>query len=112
MPPVRVRVVMGDGLELDATVDSENSWIVSSDGLPTGNPEFVREQEELLELHARIGANRLGYVPNPPNRFAHAILDRFPGSRILGGAPPRTRAGLVIDEFLQSHKARGSTGPI
>lgn len=64
-----------------AYVDMENRWKVEIPGEP-----------DLSEIEANVLANEAldedglqGYVPDPPNRYAHAIVHRYPASRIISG---------------------------
>ena len=84
---VRLRLVLTEGLEVDAQVDDRNNWTVT--GFPpdvlTSYPELPEHQARTLTLLCESRGRDLGYLPDDGNRWAYAALEVYPGSEITGG---------------------------
>ncbi len=89
----RLRIVSGAD-SFTATVDPKtNAWTVD---LPDDDDAAVTAA--MLRDVAAEAVAGAGYDPDPPNRYARAIVRAFPGSVIVSGvirsAPIRPRRGL------------------
>ena len=99
MIAVRLRLGLVDDLQVMAEVDADNNWTVDPDTVPpevlAAYPELPDDQARVLTLLAESRGPELGYLPDPPNRWAYAALELYPGSEITGGlyALRRTRGG-------------------
>ena len=58
---VTVRVKMAEGQELTATVDRDNNWNVTPEGVLAGKPEFVDDLQDILQFEDRLAGLALGY---------------------------------------------------
>ena len=91
---VEILVDYGDGRKpFTAYVDMENNWKVDYE------PEDRAELEaEYLRRMASIAADTIGYIPDPSNLHAHALVKRFPKSRIMGGLykVPMARGRFIV----------------
>ena len=90
---VKILVDYGDGRQpFNASVDMNNSWKVEYEPA-----EFAEVEAKYLKLMAEMESDALGYLPDPPNRYAYALVKRFPKSRIMGGL---YKVPMVGGEFI------------
>ena len=75
-----------EGRIFRSTVDQENNWTVD-----LASEEDARQEAALLADLAATIVEHGGYILEPENAFAMAIVGEFPESRILGGRYPVPR---------------------
>lgn len=91
---VQILVDYGNGCRtFTAYVDMENSWKVEYE-----SAERAEGEAEYLRRMASIAADTIGYIPDPSNLYAHALVKRFPKSRIMGGLykVPMARGRFIV----------------